>query len=225
MGEKVIISLFPESSRSNEERRKRCQDDSILKHQSSNYQNFGYDYFDNEDYKLGYGGYNYDGRYIESVRKICKHYNLIKGDSVLEIGCAKGFILVEFHKLGLNVSGVDVSSYAVQHAHSDIRKFIEVGDASKLPYDNDTFDFVLGKEVLPHIPEDKLNLAIKECIRVSKGPIFFEIQCGSTQLELEYLKRWDGTHKVFRTPSMWDNLFKELAYKGDVHYKILIPEK
>lgn len=221
----MIVSFFPESSRSNEERLKRCQDESILKNLSSDYLNFGHDYFDNENYKLGYGGYYYDGRYADSVQKICKHYNLKKGDSVLEIGCAKGFILVEFHKLGLKVYGQDASSYAVQHAHPDIRKFIQVGDASNLPYDDDTFNFVLGKEVLPHIPEDKLSLAIKECMRVSKGSIFFEIQCGNTQLELEYLKRWNGTHKVFRTPAMWDDLFKKLGYKGDVHYKILIPEK
>lgn len=191
---------------------------------NADYYQFGYDYFDNPHLRVGYGGYYYDGRYAAAARLICDHYGLRPGNRVLEIGCAKGFVLVEFYKLGLKVVGLDVSEYAVQHAHPDIRQFIYIGDASQMPFEDHSFDFVLGKEVLPHIPEYKVSSPIRECMRVSKGPIFLEIQCGETPLELEYLRRWDGTHVTAHPPAWWDDLFSSLGYKGDVHYKILIPE-
>jgi len=39
-----------------------------------NYKNFGYDYFDNKKFKIGYGGYFYDKRYLGVVKKIIKFY-------------------------------------------------------------------------------------------------------------------------------------------------------
>ena len=54
--------------------------------------------------------------------------------------------------------------------------------------------------------------------------IFFEIQTGNTGKELEYMVQWDRTHKILKPVSWWNSLFKELDYKGDFHYKILIPE-
>ena len=57
---------------------------------------YGYNYYDNADYGVGYGGYYYDGRYADSVTKMITHYGLKPEDKVLEIGCAKGFVLCEF---------------------------------------------------------------------------------------------------------------------------------
>ncbi|OGS43989.1 MAG: hypothetical protein A2539_07635 [Elusimicrobia bacterium RIFOXYD2_FULL_34_15] len=218
------INFFPQSSRSGKERYKASKDKKVIENITPDYMVFGYDYFDNPGLGVGYGGYKYDGRYEETARKICKHYNLKQGDKVLEVGCAKGYMLVEFYKLGLQVRGIDYSDYAVKNAHPDIRNFTKKGDISSIPFPDKEFDFVFGKEILPHVPEDKIKISIKECMRVSKGPIFFEIQTGNTGKELEYMVQWDRTHKILKPVSWWNSLFKELDYKGDFHYKILIPE-
>ena len=52
----------------------------------------GYDYWDNKDFP-GYQGYYYDGRWVESAKKIIKYYNLDKNSKVLDVGCGKGFLL------------------------------------------------------------------------------------------------------------------------------------
>lgn len=218
------IEFFPQSSRSSRERFERCKNDGVFSQFTSDYCRFGYDYFDKPDSIVGYGGYSYDGRYHAAAKAMCEHYGLKPGDSVLEIGCAKGFILVEFHKLGLKVRGIEASQYAVEHAHSKVISFVQLGDACSLPFDDKSFDLVFAKEVLPHIPEQRIGMAIKECMRVSKGRIFFEIQCGRTAKELDYMKRWDATHLTVHPPEWWDGLFESLGFEGDVHYKILIPE-
>ena len=53
---------------------------------------FGREYFDG-DRNYGYGGYRYDGRWVPVAKKIISKYNLSNGSKVLDIGCAKGFLL------------------------------------------------------------------------------------------------------------------------------------
>lgn len=221
----MIIEFFDPSSRSGDERRKIVEEHDLSARMSQDYHRYGRDYFDDPDSGVGYGRYRYDGRFAEAAKRMCDHYGLSRGDRVLEFGCAKGFLLVEYQKLGMNVSGLDMSEYAVSNSHPDVRDAIQLGDASEMPFEDDEFQLIVGKEVLPHLPKDRIVAAITECMRVSSGGIFFEIQTGDTAKELDYLQRWDGTHRTMRSPAWWDDLFKRLEYPGDVHYKILIPEQ
>lgn len=219
----MIIDFFDHKKRGSEERLKILQQvtDSDF---TESYMNFSEDYFDNPQLRVGYGGYKYDGRYQKVAEKMISHYGLVKGMSVLEIGCAKAFLLVEFFKQGLEVRGLDYSEYALAMAHPDVKQFLCHGSMDNLPYVDESFDFVIVKEVLPHIPRNILEKSIRECIRVSKGKLFFEIQCGRTPLELDYMKKWDKTHLVIETPQWWDKFLEDLHYPGDVHYNILVSE-
>ena len=189
----------------------------------SDYSHFGYDYFDNPNLNVGYGGYVYDGRYAEAVERICRHYGLQPGQRILELGCAKGFILVEFTKLGLDVEGMDISEYAHLNADPRVRDKISIGDSTRLPFDDNEFDFVLSKEMLPHVGEPDLSLVIKEAMRVAKGSIFFDIQVGESSKEQALMSRWDSTHKTLRSSEWWRKFLEELNYKGDVNYRSLFP--
>ncbi len=192
---------------------------------TNDYQNFGFDYFDNPGIRIGYGGYRYDGRYSKAVRRIVEHYNIQPGAKILEVGCAKGYVLVEFHKLGFDVTGIDISAYAVKNVHEDISNYVSQGEVFSLPFKDASFDLVLGKEILPHVLEEQVEAAILECMRVSKENIFLEIQCGRTSAELEFIKKWDCTHKTIRMPDWWESIFAKLEYFGDVYYKVLFPSE
>ncbi len=218
------VEFFPSSSRGAEERRALAEQ--ILRGSavSTSYLDFGYDYFDNPAHGVGYGGYRYDGRYAEVARRMVEHYGLKPGDRLLEIGCAKGFLLVEFLKLGMEVAGFDVSDYAVSNSHPQVRPFIRNAPAVDMPFPDSHFQLVIGKEVLPHVPRPDLEATVRECVRVSSGNLFFEIQCGTTERELSYMQAWDRTHQVCETPAWWNEMFARVGYPGDVHYKVLIPE-
>lgn len=186
---------------------------------------FGYDYFDNPDLGVGYGGYRYDGRFAEPVQEMIKRYGLKPGDTVLEIGCAKGFILVEFLKQGMKVVGIDRSDYAVENAHPDVRPFLRVGNFRALPFPDKSFDLVIAKDTLEHNPEPEMRRAVAECMRVAKGPIYFQICVGRTEREIAAMPKWDQSYTVNHTPEWWDAFFTEIGFPGDMHYKILVPEE
>lgn len=180
---------------------------------------YGYDYFDNPKY-VGYGGYHYDGRYRGAAEKMCSQFGLSPGDKVLEVGCAKGFILYEFHCLGMDVTGLDASPYAVSVAKEEIRSRIAVHSSPELPFADNSFDFVLAKDMLPHLEAPGALKLISEIMRVGKSS-FLEIQCADTDDSRDKMKRWDVTHVTIESENWWTDRLTELGYKGAYHCRVL----
>lgn len=219
----MIINFFDINSR-NPKQRKKILKKSEIKF-TKNYKNFGYDYFDNNNLGIGYGSYNYDGRFKEPVKSLVNYYNLSKNSKILEIGCAKGYILKEFYDLGMNVYGLDFSKYAVKHAHSKVKHRILNWNITKgTTYLNHFFDFIFCKETLPHIDLNKIPKLINELNRIVKNKknIFLEIQTSSTNKGLNQIKLWDETHKTLLLKNDWIKLLKDSNYEGDLYFKNLI---
>ena len=183
---------------------------------------YGQHYFDDPEYGVGYGGYRYDGRYADCVFRMIEHYGLRGGSSVLEVGCAKGFILVEFLKRGLDVAGIDLSAYAVANAVDEVKPFIVNGSCERLPWPSASFDFVYSKETLPHLSEPQLVLAIAEMKRVCRSDnIFLEIQVANSAEAGQLVKRWDETHQTIESADWWRGFLGAQGFRGQVNFKPL----
>ena len=65
---------------------------------------------------------------------------------MLDVGCGKGFMLHDMAELipGLTVRGIDISEYAIEHAIEDMRPFVEVANATDLPFEDNSFDVVIS---------------------------------------------------------------------------------
>ena len=119
---------------------------------------------------------SYDERCIEYARGRFVHVAGTDGwpyASALELGCGTGFFLLNLKQAGVLDEGhvTDVSPgmvrVAVRNAES-LGFTVEgrIADAESLPYDDDSFDLVVGHAVLHHIPD--LDLAMREVLRVLK---------------------------------------------------------
>src|SRR6201989_3077726 len=77
---------------------------------------FGELYFDGPR-TYGYGGYRYDGRWIPVANDIINHFDLRLGARVLDVGCAKGFLVKDLLNAcpGLDAFGLDISEYALMN--------------------------------------------------------------------------------------------------------------
>ena len=77
---------------------------------------FGKAFFDGER-RHGYGGFHYHPRFWEPVVPTFQSaYGLDAHSTVLDIGCAKGFMLYDFQRLipGITLHGIDISEYAIE---------------------------------------------------------------------------------------------------------------
>ena len=105
---------------------------------------YGQMYFDGPR-EYGYGGYKYDGRWIPVAKDIIKHFGLNKGDKVLDVGCGKGFLVKDLLSLGIDVYGIDISQYAIDHCEKEVVKRLEIGSADDLKFPDNSFKAVISK--------------------------------------------------------------------------------
>jgi len=177
---------------------------------------FGYDYWDG-DRKYGFGGYRYDGRWRAVAEEMVRHYGLKPGDSILDVGCGKGFLLYEFTQLlpGCKIQGIDISDYAIEHAKEEVRGHLQVGNAVKLPYADRSFDFVVSITSLHNLYNFELQAALKEMQRVARGPKYLTVESYRNEREKANLLYWQLTCRAFMTPQEWQWAFAQAGYDGD----------
>ena len=118
---------------------------------------FSKEYFDGSR-EQGYGGYVYDGRWIEISKKIKKLFCLKDDSNFLDVGCAKGFLMYDMKKLypNINVFGVDVSKYAKDQADPLIKDLITLNNCKKLNFDDNFFDCVISINTVHNLEKKRL---------------------------------------------------------------------
>jgi protein-L-isoaspartate(D-aspartate) O-methyltransferase len=180
---------------------------------------WGYDYWDG-DRRINYGGYKYiPGRWAPVAKMMIEHYGLKPGHKVLDVGCGKGFQILELNNAlpGLEVRGVDISSYAIEHAHPEIRNVISKGCASSLPFGDKEFDLAFSINTLHNLHNSQLELALREISRVSKQQ-YVCVESYRNETEKANLIYWQVTCEQFNNPDDWSWWFSLTGYKGDHSY-------
>ncbi|MCB1192957.1 MAG: class I SAM-dependent methyltransferase [Leptospiraceae bacterium] len=183
---------------------------------------FDKDFFDG-DRKHGYGGFSYFSRFWQPVIPTFKEYwNLNEKSSVLDVGCAKGFMLHDMFELipGITVRGIDISEYAIQNAIEDMKPNIMVGDARKLPFADNSFDVVISINTIHNLTKYEFAIALQEIERVSKGKSYITVDAYRNEEEKERMFKWNLTAKTIMSVDEWVTFFKEVGYTGDYYWFI-----
>lgn len=174
---------------------------------------WAYDYWDG-DRRTGYGGYRYDGRWAAVAKGLSDHYGLQPGQRVLDVGCGKGFLLFELMQLGLEVVGLDVSEYALEHAKEEVKPFLQLGNAIELPFPDGSFDLAISLTTLHNLYCYDLDKALRELQRVARQK-YLVVESYRNEEEKANLLYWQMTCEMFCTPKEWEWWFAHTGYTGD----------
>jgi len=169
------------------------------------------------DRRTGYGGMSYDGRWRKVADLMVAHYGLKTGDKVLDVGCGKGFLLHDLVQAvpGLEVTGLDISRYALNRAKPEVKNRLVEGDAGKLPFADESFDFVFSINTLHVLPCFELEGALGEMMRVGKKHRYLCVESWRNESEKANLLYWQLTCRAFFAPAEWEWWFKQTSYTGD----------
>ena len=183
---------------------------------------FGKEFFDGER-KHGYGGFKYLPRFWQPViPRFQEHFNLSPKNSVLDVGCAKGFMMHDMAKLipGITVEGIDISEYAIENAIEDMKPYVNVGNAKKLIFEDNSFDVVISINTVHNLEEDECGQALEEIERVVRGKSFITVDAYNDNEEKEAMLSWNLTGKTIMHVDQWKKFFKEVGYTGDYYWFI-----
>lgn len=181
---------------------------------------FGKLYFDG-DRKYGYGGYYDDGRWRKVALDIINYYSLSKKQKVLDIGCAKGFLVKELRSFDIDAYGVDISSYAINKSHESIRSKLFKANVLKMPFGDNFFDLVLCINTLHNLDENDCILGLKEINRVGKKKFFVQVDSYYNNNQKKIFEDWVLTAKTYGYPKFWKNIFKKAGYDHDYYWTIM----
>ena len=94
---------------------------------------------------------------------------------VLEVGCAKGYVVDILQRHGINAWGIDLSRYAIEAAPSRVKNRLAVADILHIPYAENSFDLVACLETLEHLPVERAADAVAELYRLTSDKLWVSI--------------------------------------------------
>ncbi len=183
---------------------------------------FGQEFFDGER-KHGYGGFEYNPRFWQPVIPTFREYwNLSSQSKVLDIGCGKGFMMHDLYESipGIDVRGIDISSYAISNCIDTVKDKVLVADAKELPFDDNSFDVVISINTIHNLIENDCAIAVKEIERVSKKYSFITVDAYRNEAEKERMYAWNLTAKTIMSVEEWIKFFSDNDYSGDYYWFI-----
>lgn len=167
------------------------------------------------------GGYAYEGYWDFPVHWVTFNKLMeLKPQSVLEVGCARGYLVRRFEAAGIPAKGLEISKHCQLTRVTDSVIEWDICQ-TPWPFKDKEFDLCYSVAVMEHIPEKYLPAIVKEIERVSKrglhGVDFGENDDG-----------FDKTHCTLHDKEWWEKVFpksqdicdKEDLEKGNLAIEI-----
>ncbi len=158
------------------------------------------------------------GPMAEAILTHLGHYDVAdSGNSLLDFGCARGYLVRCLRELGHNAKGVDVSQWAIENCDETVKDHVSlIGEYFDLP----DVDWIIAKDVLEHVP--KLMYTIKKIMDAASCGVFVVVPLSRTRgnpyVVSDYEK--DVTHIHRMNLLEWGELFVAPGWKVELSYRV-----
>jgi len=217
MAEVNLLARYPRSKRNIEMRNAAQSADNVALSRQ-----YGREYFDGTR-DTGYGGYRYDGRWVPIAEDMVRHFGLQPGMRVLDVGCAKGFLVKDLLRVcpGLDAFGLDISDYALMHCEEEVIGRLHLGNCTRMPFPDRSFDAVIAINTVHNLSREECVQAVREIERLAPGRGYIQVDSYRDAHEKELFLSWVLTAKTHYDPAGWVALYREAGYTGDYYWTII----
>ena len=159
--------------------------------------------------------------------------------SFLDVGCSTGKGIQTVMDNNILSYGIDISETAIKLAKKRGRK-CKVGSICDIPCVSNSFDMVFSSDVMEHLKEEDIDIALKELCRVSKKYValvialkkdkcigmrkwFFKCKLSNQRLHLSVLseKQWMDRIKKLDVKI----IYAQVTKKKSNHFNIILEKK
>jgi len=144
-------------------------------------------------------------RSLNEAKAIIENFNLQKDKSIIDFGCAKGFLVKAFKILGYDAYGTDISKYALNNCETEVKDRLFL-----LGNENRKFDFGYCKDTLEHSKD--INETLRHLKRLSNEWLVIVPLAENNKYRInEY--ELDATHIIRKDEEEWLKDFQRNGFK------------
>ncbi len=148
---------------------------------------------------------------IPMAASLIDYLDIKRGQTVLDYGCAKGYLVKAWRWLGREAWGMDISSYAIEN--SGIKEYCLL-KRGYLFLSLDTpipkFDFCIAKDVFEHIQESNLSHILKI---IPCDTLFVIVPLGKEGEYYAFSNNLDDTHIICEDEVWWRMFFDKNGWE------------
>ncbi len=154
---------------------------------------------------------------IPMVCSIISYLGIKYGETILDFGCARGYIVRAFRELGYEAWGHDISAWAIANADENVKEYITTGESALF---SSNIDWVIAKDVLEHVP--RVSAVITTLLKAARVGVFAVVPLsmfdGLPYVVADYEK--DVTHIHRLCLSSWARLFMRPGWSVTACYAV-----
>jgi hypothetical protein len=153
---------------------------------------------------------NYSWMPERTIREASSITRTMDFDNVLDYGCAKGFMVYAMRLLGKEAHGVDISEYAVNNCHPEVKDYLSVINSTDQIKGG--WDLIIAKDVLEHIPKEQLPDILSH-FRARTKQLLVAVPLGDGRRYRIREYEMDITHVVREPEEYWLKLLADAGFK------------
>ena len=157
--------------------------------------------------------YHNEEKWEPLFRRFAEHiYRDISPKSVLDVGCAFGYMVKYLRELGIEAWGIDTSKYAIEQADENIKPYVFVASGceelpDKMPK---KYDLVINIEVAEHLSAEDGRKLICQICTYSDTVLF-----SSTGEDIN-----NPSHINVQQPEYWAQIFADQGFYKKLDYSM-----
>jgi len=156
--------------------------------------------------RKGISGYeNYKWMPTRSIPEALEIKNYFETSSVLDYGCAKGYLVHALRMLGVQACGEDISDYAIENCHPRVKDYISKPTGSY-------YDLIICKDILEHVEEKDLPELLTDVAKRGRQ-FFFVIPLGDEDRFRIREYEVDVTHVTKKDEEWWIRMFESCGLR------------
>jgi hypothetical protein len=162
------------------------------------------------------------------ARRIVEVLGVREGETVLDWGCARGYLVKAFRKIGINACGYDISEWAIANCDDDVVDFVDSVNPTMM---HRNYDHITCKDVLEHVEPIDLLRTADLMLKMARVSILIMVPL-TERVGGQYVRKEDDldiTHKIRWPLEDWMEFFRrripgeEWVLQGSWHIPSLKP--
>jgi len=146
---------------------------------------------------------------LPMAKSFMQIFGVEKGDTVLDVGCSRGYFVKALREHHVEAFGVDISEWAIKNCDADVIGCV----FNKLEHCPSPFDYIFSKDTFEHIPTEELTKMLGELLCICMEAAIFIVPLAKSEGG-EYIypnDELDKTHIHRKTLQGWVDLIEPFA--------------